>query len=155
MKNEALLLPKISYAETFDCIDCGQVFRKGMDPETDMYLNAEENKLYGGHRCIYCYNLKSSYPCPVEWFIEVADRLEHENEIKAFLDLYITFPYSTYTDQKYRFAVQIDRQIVSETEICVLRSQLVKDGMKCGEIFGEYYWHFTVDFADHERMFTR
>lgn len=146
---------KISYSETFVCIDCKQTFRIGMDPETDMYLNSEENILFGGHRCIFCYNLKSSAPCPVEWFVDVADRLEHENEIKAFLELYIPVPYDTYTDQRYRLTVKINKDEISEAKLCMLTDIMRRDGLNCGEIGGAYYWHFTVDFADHEREFTR
>lgn len=150
---------KISYAETFVCIDCGETFRIGMNPETDMYLNTEQNAMFGGHRCIFCYNLKSSAPCPVEWFVAVADRLEHENEIKAFVNLYVgEIEHSFFTDQKYRLVVQFDYQLLSERNIIQLTQTLEKDGMRCGEICSTYqhrYWQFTVDFADHEREFIR
>jgi hypothetical protein len=149
---------KISYAEWLECMDCGQIFREGMFPVKEFFLTYDALHNLGA-RCIYCYNLKSSYPCPVEWFIDTADRLEHENEIKAFVDLYMEeIPHSYFTDNKYRLVVKVEYQIITQFAMFLLLELLEKDGMKCGELVSTYqnqHWQFTVDFADHERIFTR
>lgn len=152
-------------SKTFKCIDCKEEYRSGMDVETDMYLNPKDNDAYSGHRCVYCYNKKLINPANAvdpQWFIQVADRLEHEAEIEEFVNLYFSemlpkVQYSYYTNHKYQLTVHIMAQWpIGEGDIAHFFSTLKQDGMSVGELRGvQGNWHTEVDFQDHTSVFTR
>jgi len=149
-------------SKTFQCIDCKEEYRSGMDVETNMYLDPEDNNTYGGHRCVYCYNKKTKFPVEPDWFIQVADRLEHEAEIEEFVNLYLSemlpnVQYSYYTNHKYQLVLRVfESHQFSLANFVRCMEKLRKDGMCIGESTGSNgYWYTVIDFQDHTRVFTR
>lgn len=139
----------------FNCVTCENDMRDGFAAKV---VPIENGKI--GHMCIYCYNEISKTPMNTKIFLERADRMDHEKEIKEIVDVYIedelgTVLHTYSTDFLLRLVVRFERCIKepSEAELIKFRAKLIRDGMKCGELQFFSKWQFTVDFQDNKRQF--
>jgi hypothetical protein len=89
------------------------------------------------------------------WFIAVANRLEHEEEIKEAVELYIPkgLFHEYATNAQYELVIRFYMDWDGRIEAMRLRDKLVNDGFICSE---ERRGSFTVNFSGkYERHFRR
>lgn len=138
-------LAYITNPHRFICSDCKNSYRLGM--------NVEVNSLISPYLCVYCHNKASRHTINPQDCIERADRLEHEESIKEFAELYVeNLEHFYYTNAEYQLTIKFPAS-VNLVDILEIHLKLKADGMRVGNIEKYNHSFFTIDFKDHERVF--